>query len=108
MFTEGKKAQMKYLAIILLIVLFFIKILVTGYHHWAIVDAIYVHNMECIEERREGRISYDAAEPFSDTLWRLWDWSGKRILDEETYRIVKPYIGKLSSADFAGQYFEEG
>lgn len=37
---------------------------------------------------------YDAIEPFEVTFLRLWDWGYTRIVDEETFELIKPYIKK--------------
>lgn len=35
---------------------------------------------------------YDCMEPYDRTLWRLTDWSYKRILPRDKFEIIKPFI----------------
>lgn len=37
---------------------------------------------------------YNAIEPYEVTFLRLWDWGYTRIVDEETFELIKPYIKK--------------
>jgi hypothetical protein len=34
----------------------------------------------------------DVMEPYEQTLFRVWDWGYKRIVDSEIYYKIKPYI----------------
>ena len=91
---ESKKLQMAIAAVLLVFVLFLAKAVVTGCNHMTLCDAIYEYHMDCIRDGKEYQVEYDDKEDFFATLWRLWDWSDKRILPEEKYRIVKPYLGR--------------
>ena len=105
---ESIKLQMAFLAVFIVIGIFFAKTFVTGVNRWVIADAILAYQMECIYDGKEFCVTQDDQEDFNDTLWRLWDWSYNRILDEDKYRTIKPYIGRNNWANFAGEYFGEG
>ena len=104
--VESKKTQ----AVILLFILFLLTIMAkainAGVNHITITHAIYAYQMECIDDGEQYRVTGEGKEEFSKTMFRWWDWGHKRILSEEDYRIIRPYIGKLTSADFVGKYFE--
>lgn len=34
----------------------------------------------------------DKKETFNQTLWRLWDWGCKNIVDQDTYEKIKDYL----------------
>ncbi len=54
-----------------------------------IIDAIAQYNLEhgCVE-----RVSYDALEPYTKTLFRVFDWGHKHIVDKNILKIIEPYI----------------
>ena len=104
--VESKKLQIALLAVIVVIALIYAKIVNSGLQHWKVLDAILDYKLECIMEDKPCFVEYDDREKLSDTFWRLWDWSEKRILPEDKYRTIKPYIGQLVSSEFLGQYFE--
>lgn len=105
---ESIKLQMAFLAVFIVIGIFWAKTFVTGINRWVIADAILAYQMERIYDGKEFCVTQDDQEDFNDTLWRLWDWSYNRILDEDKYRTIKPYIGRNNWANFAGEYFGEG
>lgn len=92
--VESKKNQMRVLVLLLAVCLLMAKSWIAGYNHWVISDAIYEYQMECIREHREMFVDYDDKEDFYDTYWRMWDWGYKRILPEEKYTVLRPYIGR--------------
>ena len=102
--VESKKTQLRLLIGILLLLTFVAKTVVTGVNHWRIIDAIYAYRHECIVESRQASVNYADMEEYNESLWRLWDWSDRRILSAEDYKIIKPYIGQVNSSEFAGQY----
>ena len=102
--VESKKTQAIILLFILLLLAIMAKAVNAGVNHIDIIHAIYAYQMECLDDGKQYRVT--EKEEFSETMFRWWDWSNKRILSEEDYRIIRPYIGKLTSADFVGKYFE--
>ena len=92
--VESKKLQIALLAVIVVIVLIYAKIVNSGLQHWKILDAILDYKLECIMEEKPCYVEYDDCETLGETFWRLWDWSEKRILDKDKYQLVKPYIGR--------------
>lgn len=38
------------------------------------------------------QVTYKDMEPYSKTLFRLWDWSYKRILPRRKFKIIEPFI----------------
>lgn len=59
-----------------------------------IIDAMYY----CCVDNRLGAKEYLAMnsrmESYESTFLRLWDWGCTRIVDEETFELIKPYIKK--------------
>ena len=104
--VESKKTQAIILLFILLLLAIMAKAVNAGVNHIAITHAIYAYQMECMDDGRQYQVTQRAKEDFSETFWRWWDWGHKRILDQYEYAIIEPYIGKLTSADFVGKYFE--
>ena len=103
--VESKKLQMALLAVIVVILLLFAKLVNTGFQHWKILDAILEYKLECIMENEPCYVEYDDRESLGRTFWRLWDWSEKRILGAGAYKAVKPYVKKAGWAGFVAQYF---
>lgn len=89
---ESKKLQMALLAVIIVILLLFAKLVNTGFQYWKILDAILEYKLECIMENEPCYVEYDDLESLGRTFWRLWDWSDRRILNKDDYKIIKPYI----------------
>lgn len=104
--VESKKTQAIILLFILLLLAIMAKAVNAGVNHITITHAIYAYQMECIDDGEQYRVSYDNKESFTETMFRWWDWSNRRILKPEDDIIIRPYIGKLTSADFVGKYFE--
>lgn len=59
-----------------------------------IIEGICSYLIDCIDNDLNSQVCYDDMEDYEKTLWRLWDWSYKRILPKEKFEIIKPYIGK--------------
>ena len=68
-----------------------------------IINAIFVHHICVLKTRtfkdqnsfdmlRHFEVDYNDTEPYSKTLFRLYDWGCTRILPKEKYEIIKPYI----------------
>jgi hypothetical protein len=56
---------------------------------YAIRDYLY----EQIKNNNDDyQVSFDDIESYHKTLWRLTDWSYKKILPRRKYRIIEPYI----------------
>ena len=94
--VESKATRMKFLAFFILIGIIILKIIITGVNHWVITDAIRDYQMECIMSEREYFVDYEDKEDFEETMFRWWDWTHHRILPEEKYNLLMPYIGKSS------------
>lgn len=104
--VESKKTQAILLLFILLMLAIMAKPVNAGANHITITHAIYAYQIDCIDNGQQYHVTVKDKEEFSKTMFRWWDWGHKRILSEEDYRIIRPYIGKLTSADFVGKYFE--
>ena len=102
---ESKKTQAKFAAVLLLLVFLFVRLVTVGINHCTILDAIRDYKLDCIYSEKPCYVEYDDRENINDTFCRLWDWSYKRILDNDDYKIIKPYIRNGSWADAAGEYF---
>lgn len=57
-----------------------------------IITAIYIYKMECSIEETKPLVDYSDMEPYSKTLWRIFDWSHERILPADKLEIIKEYI----------------
>lgn len=59
-----------------------------------IIDAVYQYNLNLIYDgrRHESEVDFDDIETFYKTLFRLWDWSYKRILPADKLEIIEPYL----------------
>lgn len=83
--------------IFVLIVLLFIAILK---HHNCfnnydrIAMAIYYHNIaEIWKGHKENVIDYwEVMEPYGKTYRRWWDWGCRHIVDDDTYKLIEPYL----------------
>lgn len=76
-----------------LLIFLLIKNANTFNNHIKIVKGIYNYRINYIYPE----VDYDDMEDYDKTLWRLWDWSYKRILPKEKFEIIKPYIGKKAN-----------
>ena len=65
--------------------------------HALIINAIYDY---LTTELHKGNynahlaVHYDDIEDYDTTLWRVWDWSYKRLLPPEKLCIIQPFIVK--------------
>lgn len=103
--VESKKLQMAFLALFVVLFILLAKLVNAGIQHCVILDAILDYKIECIMDDEPYFVDNDDRETLGDTFWRLWDWSDRHILDNDEYRIIKPYIQQGSWADAAGEYF---
>lgn len=71
-----------------------IKNEVTFRQQMRINDAIYNYHVDCINREcySEVKVDWLDIESYDKTLFRLWDWSYKRILPPDKFEIIKPYI----------------
>lgn len=84
----------------IILIYFILKNEVTFRNHNKIIHAIYDYWCSYIEKYGDfpvnpNHISYDpfeCMESYEKTLFRLWDWSCKRIVDKDTYEKIKPYL----------------
>lgn len=104
--VESKKTQALLLLFMLLLLAIIAKAVNAGVNHIAITHAIYAYQIECIADGEQYHVTGKDKEEFSETMFRWWDWSNRRILSPQDDLIIRPYIGKLTSADFVGKYFE--
>ena len=102
---ESKKTQAIFAVVLLLLVIFFVRLFVIWSNHCVILDAILDYKLECIMEQKPCYVENDDMENIHDTIWRLWDWSHKRILDKDEYKIIEPYIRNGSWTDKVAEYF---
>lgn len=83
--------------VMLLIVLFGIVLLAknlnTYVQHNKIVDAIYDFG-HSTGNFWTAMMYMDSMEDYEMTLYRLWDWGCTRIVPEDVYNEIKPYIRK--------------
>jgi hypothetical protein len=68
-------------------------------NHRVISEAIYAYRRHVISEHDYKSsltiyfdVEYKDAEDIIKTLFRLWDWSYKRILPADKFAIIEPYI----------------
>ncbi len=68
-------------------------------NHFIILDAICAYRGHVISEHDFKScliiffdVEYEDTEDIIKTLFRLWDWSYKRILPAEKFAIIEPYI----------------
>ena len=79
--VESKKTQAVILLFMLLLLAIMAKAVNAGVNHIAITHAIYAYQMECIEGGEQYRVT--EKEEFTETMFRWWDWSNRRILKPE-------------------------
>ena len=59
----------------------------------SITKAIYNYKVKQINDGLpHDDVDYSDIEEYEKTLFRLWDWSNKRILPKEKYEIIKEYL----------------
>lgn len=74
------------------IVIMYIKCVVAYNHHIQIIDAIHRYHMRCFYMYEDACVEYSDMEESSKTVYRLWDWTNKRILPKEKFAIIKPFM----------------
>lgn len=82
------------LALIFLIVLSF-KNQNTAKNQIKILNAITDYQNDCVKKdmyKEALNVTIQDKEDYDKTFWRLWDWGYTRILPEDKYEIIKPYI----------------
>ena len=57
-----------------------------------IINAIAEYCVEDSIPLEECLNMYNRIESYESTLFRLWDWGYTRIVDKETFDLIKPYI----------------
>lgn len=100
--SGNRNAQL--IALVVLILVMVARIIVTGINHWRIIDAIYAYQTDCREQGKSSWVTYSDMEAYSETLWRVWNWSEIGILDPYKYATIKPYIDQTTIADQAQKY----
>lgn len=92
--VESKKTQAAIAALLIIGVLFIARAITVGVYHIRMADAIYVYQLDCRRTDRDAEVWQEDKESYEDTYRRWWDWSDHRILPEDKYRLVRPYIGE--------------
>ena len=54
--------------------------------------AIFRYRLDCIGHGVEARVTYDDMEEYEQTLYRIFDWSYKKILPKEKFELIKDFI----------------
>lgn len=70
--------------------------------HIRIIDAINAHHDDCFSKgdwESAKLVSVADLEDLEKTVLRIWDWGYKRILPQEKYEIIKPYLDKEKEDD---------
>lgn len=102
--SKDKKILAAILISIMMCIVFFAKVAVTGVHHWRLVDATYLYKLDCIKWNVELEHNFGEREEFTETLFRWWDWSDRQIMSSEDYTKVFPYIGRQTFSDSLSEY----
>lgn len=63
-------------------------------NHMYIVDAISDYRTDCWENKITPQVDYDDIEPYSITMFRLWDFGYENILSKSKYELIKKFIKK--------------
>lgn len=70
-----------------------IRINISYKNQMIIMDAIHAYNIHLIIDKDYSSfIPYQKMESLENTVFRFWDFGYKRIVDHETYEMIKPYI----------------
>lgn len=80
---------------LILCVVIMMKNLNTYNCHNKIGHAIHEYKFACIQNHDWVAlhfVEYRDMESYEKTLFRLWDWGYTRILPEDKFEIIKPYI----------------
>ena len=86
-------AYLIFLAIMVcLLAVFIAKNDITYKHRLEIIKAIRNYQLKCIEYEAHAFVDYADMEDYNATLNRWWDWTNKRILPEDKFEIIKPFI----------------
>ena len=75
-----------------LCIMMLIKNEVTYHHRMRILKAIEEYKNMCFDYERMNDINCDDMENYVLTLLRIWDWGYTRILPNDKFEIIKPYI----------------
>lgn len=62
----------------------------TSKNRGIIIEAIYQYRIKC----NDPIVNYSDMEDYEKTLFRIGDWTYKKILPKEKYEIIKEYINK--------------
>ena len=103
---ESKKTQAAILALLIVCALFILRAVAVGAYQIRMSDAIYVYQLDCMRRDLHPLVWQEDKESFEDTYRRWWDWSDHHILQEDKYKIIKPYIQRESWTVAAGKYLE--
>lgn len=80
---------------IFLSIMFMLKVDNAYYQRRKVMYAIHGYNLRMIDNNtRENSIRFECMESFNSTLYRLWDWGCKRIVPNNIYEKIKPYMNK--------------
>ena len=79
-------------ALMCLCIVILIKNEITCRRRLDIADAIFRYQIDCFYNNVCELVNYEDMESYDNTLYRLWDWSNKRILPKEKFEIIKPYM----------------
>lgn len=82
------------IAVIIILSIFGVKNENTFRKRHIVLKAIRDYAIDCSISLIEHADMYNRMESYESTLFRLWDWGYTRIVDEETFELIKPYIKK--------------
>lgn len=69
-----------------------LKTLNTKKQREKIHKAIFKYQMRYVANDETVTVFFDEMEEHEKTLYRFWDWSCKRILPPEKFKIIEPFI----------------
>ena len=70
----------------------FLKVKNTVKQRKRIHKAIFKYQMRYVANEATVTVFFDDMEEYEKTLYRFWDWSCKRILPPEKFKIIEPFI----------------
>ena len=73
-------------------VLYRLKIKNTKKQRDKIHKAIFKYQMRYVANEATVTVFFDEMETYEETLFRFWDWSCKRILPPDKFKIIQPFI----------------
>lgn len=82
------------LSILAYIALAFIRYNNVSNNRIYIINAIFAYHVQCHHTGTEIEVSYEDMEDLNATTRRIWDWGYTRILPQEKFEIIKPYINE--------------